>query len=165
MSFLNSPQGTWVSRPAPSPESLSAEQAPLCSMQPSAMRACSESADKSADPDHTSMAAAVWQCNLSYRIWQCVKPKGDQGGLLTSWMTLWLFSLLRLAMKPTYSSSARTLTSIGPTPADIRLQSCKTHPACITLFQKLLKIIRLHRRPLHLAIGSSRSLLQMSCWC
>ena len=68
MSFLNSPQGTWVIRPAPSPESLSAEQAPLCSMQPSAMRACSGSADMSVnftDPDHTSMAAAGWECNPS----------------------------------------------------------------------------------------------------
>ena len=32
--------GIWVMIPAPSPESLSAEHAPLCSMQPSAWHAC-----------------------------------------------------------------------------------------------------------------------------
>ena len=40
ISFCSSFQGIWVMSPAPSPLSSSAEQAPRCSMQPRARRAC-----------------------------------------------------------------------------------------------------------------------------
>ena len=38
-SCLNRSHGIWVISPAPSPESLSAEQAPRCSMHPSEVSA------------------------------------------------------------------------------------------------------------------------------
>lgn len=38
-SCLNRSQGIWVMMPAPSPESLSAEHAPRCSMHPREVRA------------------------------------------------------------------------------------------------------------------------------
>ena len=43
ISALKSAQGSFIMMPAPSPDTSSAEQAPRCSMQPSAVSACSNS--------------------------------------------------------------------------------------------------------------------------
>ena len=53
---LNSSQGTLVISPAPSPDTSSAEQAPRCSMQPSATSACA--------PTHRRPAQLAVPCVL-----------------------------------------------------------------------------------------------------